>query len=192
MRRHIVLFCGPRGAGKGTLVGEVLTSIPGFARITCHTTRPMRTGERDGDQYRFVPIDSFEDGVRRGEFVSWLRISPRQASGLTKQELLRHARGVTDVTPAVALSARVYAAAACGSVLIVGVTAPLGMRRERIRSREPDICESSVGRLLDEDPVSDADLRAACDVIIRNDRQGDIEHAASLVRRSVAEFLMGG
>jgi len=67
---RIVVFSGPSGAGKTTVVRKVLdrSSLPLVLSVSV-TTRPPRPGERDGVEYHFLSEDAFHARRRRGEFL---------------------------------------------------------------------------------------------------------------------------
>jgi len=67
--RPVFVVTGPSGAGKGTLIGELLERIPVLEVAVSATTRPQRTGELDGHEYWFLSDEEFERRVRAGEFL---------------------------------------------------------------------------------------------------------------------------
>ena len=55
-----LVFCGPSGAGKGTLISRLLIEHPNlFQKSVSHTTRAPRPGELDGVSYHFVTAETF-------------------------------------------------------------------------------------------------------------------------------------
>jgi guanylate kinase len=67
--RPVFVVTGPSGAGKGTLIGELLERIPVLEVAVSATTRPQRAGEVDGREYWFLSAEDFERRVRVGEFL---------------------------------------------------------------------------------------------------------------------------
>jgi guanylate kinase len=56
-----LVFCGPSGAGKGTMISRLLTEYPErFQTSVSHTTRAPRPGETDGVSYHFVSVATFQ------------------------------------------------------------------------------------------------------------------------------------
>ncbi len=68
------MISAPSGAGKTTLVANLLRSLPGLRFSVSHTTRRPRPGEREGREYFFVSRGRFEGMVKRGEFVEWAEV----------------------------------------------------------------------------------------------------------------------
>lgn len=66
----IVIVSGPGGAGKGTLVDELLRTDPRLWLSRSWTTRERREGE-PGDAYEFVSRDDFERKISEGGFLEW-------------------------------------------------------------------------------------------------------------------------
>jgi len=57
------------GTGKTSLVAARRERRPDLAVSVSHTTRPMRPGERDGENYYFVERGTFETLVASGQFL---------------------------------------------------------------------------------------------------------------------------
>lgn len=84
MENKIFLFVAPSGAGKSTIIKEIFAPEQ---IIKSFTTRPIRKGEIDGDDYYFVNNEEFDyleslDGelIQKAEYVG-------NRYGVTKGEL---------------------------------------------------------------------------------------------------------
>lgn len=73
----LIIISAPSGAGKTSLVRELLQSPPaGVAlalSVSCTTRRP-RPGEVDGEHYHFLDRAAFEAQRGRGEFLEWAEV----------------------------------------------------------------------------------------------------------------------
>jgi guanylate kinase len=76
LARRGVLFVlsSPSGAGKSTIARMLLAADPAIAMSISVTTRPMRPGEVDGQDYHFVDVDRFKQMVADGEFLEWAHV----------------------------------------------------------------------------------------------------------------------
>ena len=69
MKGNLIIISSPSGGGKGTLIKEVLNTIPDLTCSVSYTTRPIRPGEQDGREYFFISRDDFEHRRNEGEFL---------------------------------------------------------------------------------------------------------------------------
>lgn len=65
----LYIISAPSGAGKTTLVDAVVERVPDVAVSVSHTTRKMRPGEIDADDYYFIDEDEYLRMVKAGEFL---------------------------------------------------------------------------------------------------------------------------
>lgn len=66
----IVVLCGKSCVGKDS-IREWLISDKGYKRLISYTSRPMRVGEKDGVDYRFVSIEDLECMRDRGKILDY-------------------------------------------------------------------------------------------------------------------------
>lgn len=66
------MITGPSGAGKGTLIRELVARRPDLERAISATTRPRRPGEQDGREYWFLTEEDFDRRVAAGEFLEYV------------------------------------------------------------------------------------------------------------------------
>jgi guanylate kinase len=65
----LILISAPSGAGKTSLVKSVLDADTEIVVCISHTTRAMRDGERDGENYHFVEDAEFDRMIAAGAFL---------------------------------------------------------------------------------------------------------------------------
>jgi guanylate kinase len=73
-RGRLLVLSAPSGAGKTTLVRELLRREPRLRFSVSYTTRPRRPNEKDGVDYHFVGESEFQDLVERGAFLEFARV----------------------------------------------------------------------------------------------------------------------
>ena len=70
----LYIIAAPSGAGKTSLVQQLVTTTPGIVASISHTTRPPRPGEQDGVHYHFIPLPSFETMIAQGAFLEHAQV----------------------------------------------------------------------------------------------------------------------
>ena len=77
-----VVFVGPSGAGKGTLINKLMEKFPNkFAFSVSCTTRQPREGEIDGVHYNFVTVEKFNEMVANDEFIEHFTVHNNSYGG---------------------------------------------------------------------------------------------------------------
>ncbi len=69
MSGSLFVIAAPSGAGKTSLVKALLQRELQLMLSISHTTRPAREGERDGYDYFFVDLGTFEALAQKGMFL---------------------------------------------------------------------------------------------------------------------------
>ncbi|HBR98874.1 MAG TPA: guanylate kinase, partial [Gammaproteobacteria bacterium] len=69
MNGQLYTVSAPSGAGKTSLVRQLVQRVDNLEISVSHTTRPMRPGERDGADYHFVDRPDFERMIAAEEFL---------------------------------------------------------------------------------------------------------------------------
>lgn len=68
---QLIVFTGPSGVGKGTLLRQLIQRHPELQLSISATTRPPRPGEKHGKHYYFVARAEFEAMVQQGQLLEW-------------------------------------------------------------------------------------------------------------------------
>jgi guanylate kinase len=85
----VLVVTGPSGAGKGTLIRELVERVPGIEVTVSATTRERRRGEEDGREYWFLSDDDFLARVAAGEFLEHVDYVSGHRYGTLRSELER-------------------------------------------------------------------------------------------------------
>jgi guanylate kinase len=70
-RGKIFAFSAPSGAGKTTILKQVLKDYPEIVFSVSATTRKKRSDEVNGREYFFISEDEFKKRIENGEFIEW-------------------------------------------------------------------------------------------------------------------------
>ena len=149
-RGLLFVVSAPSGTGKTTVVERMVQVCPGLVRSRSYTSRPARTGEKDGVDYNFVDRPAFESMIARDGFLEWANVFGN-LYGTGRQETEARLAGGSDL------------------VLVIDVQ---GARQVRERMRDAvgifllppsfEILETRLrGRSRDEEPVMRRRLDAA-------------------------------
>ena len=84
----LILISAPSGAGKTSLVKAVLEADTEIVVCISHTTRAMRDGERDGENYHFVEDAEFDRMIAAGAFLEYADVFGKRY-GSSRQEVDR-------------------------------------------------------------------------------------------------------
>jgi guanylate kinase len=184
-KQPVLVITGTSGAGKGTLVQELLRRVPQVALAVSATTRERRPGELDGVHYWFITEEEFDRRLADDDFLEYYAFPWGQRSGTLWSELDR----IRDAGKAPLLELEPNGALAVkGRVpdaILIFITAPdFDELERRLRERATESTGEIEARLrLARRQLEQADQ---CDVVIVND---DVERAADelegIVRRSL-------
>lgn len=67
----LVVVSGFSGAGKGTLMNELLSKYDNYALSVSATTRSPRPGETDGKEYFFKTKEEFQEMIENNQFLEY-------------------------------------------------------------------------------------------------------------------------
>ena len=154
-----IVLVGKGASGKNFLMERF--EKRGFRHLVSHTTRPMRVGEKEGDEYHFVSRDEFEKMIADDELLEYQEFGG-ELYGCSKKEwensdvVIMAPQGVENLKN---LNLR-------DECFVIYVDIPYHERRRRLCSREGESRDSIESRLLnDEDMFKDFE---DYDLIIKN------------------------
>jgi guanylate kinase len=166
-RGSLFVIAAPSGAGKTSLVKEVLKRDPTLKVSISHTTRRQRPTEVPGRDYHFITVDEFRRLRDAGEFLEHAQVFDNfYGTGRAQVEALRNAghNVILEIDWQGAQQVR-KAQPDCQTVFILPPS-----RREleiRLRNRKTDSEEVIARRLRDS--IADMSHYAEFDRVIVND-----------------------
>jgi guanylate kinase len=87
--QKLIVFTAPSGAGKTTLVKELLRVFPDLAFSVSATTRQKRDSEVQGKDYYFINADEFRALIAQDAFLEWEEVYENQFYGTLRSEVER-------------------------------------------------------------------------------------------------------
>lgn len=106
---NLFIVSGPSGAGKGTLVKELLRRVPDAWVSVSVTTRAPRPGETEADHYFFVSDERFDELIGTDGLLEWAEVhgnrygTPRAA---VEQHISRGEQVLLEIDPQGAFQVR--------------------------------------------------------------------------------------
>jgi guanylate kinase len=179
----VFVITGQSGAGKGTLIREVLARVPELETTVSATSRARRPGEADGREYWFLSDEEFARRIENGEFLeSVTYVGHRYGTLLAELERIR-ANGRAPLLELETQGALTVADRVPGAVTIF-VTAPIPELERRLRRRATE----SSGEIDERIRVAREQLEAAdrFDHVIHNDDlQRAVDELTGIVEREL-------
>jgi guanylate kinase len=186
------VITGTSGAGKGTLVQELLKRVPDVALAVSATTRGRRPGEVDGVHYWFISDEEFDRRLAEDDFLEYYAFPWGQRSGTLWSELDR----IRDQGKAPLLELEPNGALAVkGRVpdtVLFFIHAP---DFEELERRLRERATESAGEIEERLALSRRQLDQAeqCDYLIVNDEvERAAEELAGIVRRALDGSAVAG
>ncbi len=68
---RLFIISGPSGSGKDTVLKELFKKCPELEFSISSVTRPMRTGEKEGEKYNFISREKFESMIANDELLEY-------------------------------------------------------------------------------------------------------------------------
>ena len=68
---RLIVISAPSGAGKSTIIQELLRKDENLCFSVSHTTRPIRAFEHEGEDYYYISKELFEERLSEDYFLEW-------------------------------------------------------------------------------------------------------------------------
>ncbi|MFZ9847120.1 MAG: guanylate kinase [Flavobacteriales bacterium] len=182
----LVIFSAPSGAGKTTIVHNLLSKDFKLEFSISACTRAQRKGEVHGKDYYYISLEEFKKSIELDEFVEWEEVYKDNFYGTLKKEVERIWKSGHHVIFDVDVDGGLNLKKAFGErALAVFVMPPsLESLRERLEQRETETPES-IARRMGKAPV-ELQKSVLFDKVILND---DLQNAFAKAEEMVGEFL---
>ncbi len=179
----VFVVTGPSGAGKGTLIHELLARMPELETTVSMTTRAQRPGEVDGREYHFRSESQFQRLVDDGGFLEWVEYVSGNKYGTPRSELDRiGADGRVPVLELETEGALRVKHEVWPRAVTIFIAAPVAELERRLRERATE----SAGEIDERIALARRQLEQAqeFDYVVENDDVDEAaERLAAIVRR---------
>lgn len=178
-RGLVFVLIGPGGAGKNSLMRDVLARITSVTQLATATTRAIRTDEQQGREHLFVQPDEFKRMIDANELLEWQEVTPGKFYGIPRasveDKLVIGAALIADID---IYGAQKLRNAYPDDTVLIFITVPgntideqLAVLRERMGNEDRNEKESLIQQRLQR--ARDLELAFAdqCDYVIVNDEQ---------------------
>ncbi|ULQ56087.1 guanylate kinase [Flavihumibacter rivuli] len=88
-KNKIIIITAPSGAGKTSITRYLLAKYPELSFSISAATRSPRGTERNGVEYYFMDVETFQKHIRHNDFVEWEMVYEGKYYGTLKSELTR-------------------------------------------------------------------------------------------------------
>ena len=180
-RGQLIVFSGPSGVGKGTILAKYMEGRRDICYSVSATTRSPRPGEVDGTHYFFWTKEKFEEMIAAGQMLEYVQYNgnyygtPRQ---FVEEKLAAGMNVVLEIEVQGAAKVR----AACPEGLFIFVLPPsFEVLRSRLTGRGTEDA-ATVQKRLD---AAFGEMRQAGSydyVIVNDDLDRAVEALAAVVR----------
>ncbi len=143
MPKKVVVIAGPSGSGKNTIIRNIKVLFPHTVSLTTVTTRAVRPGEVDGEDYHFWDIDRFDSEVGKGRIVG-TRYAPLFGGvhyGIWKDDLQKKLLKATVIFAPVDVTGAEWLKEKYGALTIFITPESFEQYRSRIKARSPEMSE---------------------------------------------------
>jgi guanylate kinase len=173
----LTVLSGPSAVGKSTVVARLRAECPRIWQSVSVTTRPPRSGERDGREYHFISEQEFNAMAARGDLLESARYVDYQY-GTPRAPVQEHlSRGVPALLEIDVVGARQVRAAIPDALLVFLAPPSWAELERRLVGRNTESSETIARRL----EVARAELAA--------EREFDITLVNTSVREVCAQLV---
>lgn len=134
-RGILIVVSGFSGAGKGTIMKEIMRRYDNYALSISATTRKPRPGEEEGREYFFKTVEEFEKMIAKDELIEYARYVDNYY-GTPRAYVEEQLEAGKDVILEIEIQGALKVKEKFPQTLLLFVTPPTaGELRERLRGR---------------------------------------------------------
>ena len=175
----LFVISAPSGAGKTTLIRQVLDRFPLLSYSISHTTRNPRKGEIHGKDYFFIGEQAFVSMIDQDQWIEWAKVHGNYygtSKGFVGEQLGAGKSLLLDID---VQGAKQIMAAGLNPVSIFIMPPSMEALRRRLEGRGTDSPAVIAQRM--ENAASEIDQKSAYDHVVVNDDLNQAIEALCLI-----------
>lgn len=156
---YLFVIVGPGGAGKNTLMNDVLAQMSHISQLATATTRPKRPGEIDGKERHFLTPKQFKEMIDTKQLLEYQEVTKDRFYGIPRASVEDKINQGEDLIADIDVNgAETLRKTYNDNIVVVFVTVPgdttaeqLEVLRERMeeRNEDPKVIEQRLARARD-------------------------------------------
>lgn len=175
----LIVISGFSGAGKGTVVKEMLKKY-NYSLSVSATTREPRENEFDGIHYNFISKDEFEDKIRQNQFFEWAKYC-NNYYGTPKEFVFQQLEKGQDIILEIEVQGALKIKEQFKDAILIFITAPSGEDlKNRLIGRGTESMDAIEKRL--KRSCEEVDMMEKYDYIIVNE---DVDQCADDIHQII-------
>lgn len=146
-RGSLIIISGTTCAGKGTVIKKLLERNKNIVLSLSYTSRPIRKGEVDGIDYKFISHEEFERKIENGDFLEYAKVRYGEYFGTPKENIENLLRAGKDVILEIDVQGAKQIKEKLPETILIFIMAPsMEEVKRRIKARGAETAEQIVDR----------------------------------------------
>lgn len=146
-RGSLIIISGTTCAGKGTVIKKLLERNKNMVLSLSYTSRPIRKGEVDGIDYKFISHEEFERKIENGDFLEYAKVRYGEYFGTPKENIENLLESGKDVILEIDVQGAKQIKERLPETILIFIMAPsMEEVKRRIKARGAETSEQIVDR----------------------------------------------
>lgn len=146
-RGSLIIISGTTCAGKGTVIKKLLERNKNMVLSLSYTSRPIRKGEVDGIDYKFISHEEFERKIENGDFLEYAKVRYGEYFGTPKENIENLLESGKDVILEIDVQGAKQIKERLPETILIFIMAPsMEEVKRRIKARGAETAEQIVDR----------------------------------------------
>ena len=143
----LIIISGTTCAGKGTVIKKLLERNKNMVLSLSYTSRPIRKGEVDGIDYKFISHEEFERKIKNGDFLEYAKVRYGEYFGTPKENIENLLEAGKDVILEIDVQGAKQIKKKLPETILIFIMAPsMEEVKRRIKARGAETAEQIVDR----------------------------------------------